>query len=281
MTQLNDKTILITGATGGIGLVSAQELAKMGASLVLVGRNAEKVQQAVQSVRQQAGNERVEGLVADLSSQDEVRRLANEFKNRYGRLDVLLNNAGAIFMKREVSADGLEMTFALNHLSYFLLTNLLLDLLRESPAARIVNVSSAAHVGSRLDFDNLQNERGYASWKAYSQSKLMNLYFTYELARRLQGSNLTANALHPGFVATNFGKSNGGIFRPIFRLFQVAAISPQEGAKTSVYLASSPQVAEVTGKYFIKEKPVSSSRISYDQEIAHRLWQVSEQLCAL
>ena len=278
---LQGKTYLVTGATDGIGRVTAERLDLMGAHMVLVGRNAAKAAQTAEENRQRTGRENVDFLVADLSEQAQVRRLAQEIRDRYERLDVLVNNAGAVFMQRQVSKDGLEMTFALNHLGYFLLTNLLLDLLKSSAPARIVNVSSMAHAGAQLNFDDLQNEASYSSWKVYGQSKLANIYFTYELARRLEGSNVTVNALHPGFVSTNFGRSNGGIFGPLFRLVQVAAISPDSGAETSIYLASSPEVEGVSGKYFDKKKPIRSSAVSYDQAAARRLWEMSEELTGI
>ena len=279
--DLSGKVILITGATDGIGRVTAEALAKKGARVVLVGRNPEKTRSVVSEIKNNTHNEQVDYMLADLSNQAEVRALAQAFKDRYDRLDVLINNAGALFMSRQTSADGYEMTFALNHLAYFLLTNLLLDLLIKSAPARIVNVSSAAHVASKLNFEDLQNEHGFTGWRAYAQSKLANLYFTYELARRLEGTGVTVNALHPGFVASNFGKSNGSIFRPLFSLFQIGAISPEKGAETEIYLAASPDVAGVTGKYFSNKKQVSSSSVSYDQEAAQRLWDASLALTGL
>lgn len=279
-TDMKNKVILVTGGTSGIGKVAATELARMGASVVIVGRNHGKTAAIVEEIRAQTDNIRVDGLVADLSSLAEVRKLAADFKKRYQRLDVLLNNAGAVFTQRQVSADGYEMTFALNHLNYFLLTNLLLDVLKASAPARIVNVSSGAHTGGRLDFSDLQSEK-YSSWKAYSNSKLANVYFTYELARRLQGTGVTVNALHPGFVATNFGVSNGGFMQGIMKVAQLGAISPEKGAQTSIYLASSPEVEGVTGKYFSDKKETRSSAISYDEAIAAQLWDVSEKLTGL
>ncbi|HMN62814.1 MAG TPA: SDR family oxidoreductase [Anaerolinea sp.] len=278
--DLNNRIALITGATDGIGKITAEALVHMGAQVIITGRNPQKTE-AVAKELSQAGNRPVDFLTGDLSSQEEVRKLADEFKTRYGHLDILVNNAGAVFMKRQISADGLEMTFALNHLGYFLLTLLLLDRLSAGSRARIVNVSSAAHMGGTIHFDDLQGERGYSGWKAYSQSKLANILFTYELARRLEGSRVTANALHPGFVATNFGKSNGGLFRPLFGLFQVAAITPVEGAATSIYLASSPEVEGVSGKYFDRMQPVKSSSASYDAAAARKLWEISLQLAHL
>jgi len=235
----------------------------------------------VREIQRTTKNERVEYLLGDLSVQAEVRRVASEFRQHYNRLDVLINNAGAVFVKRELSRDGFEMTFALNHLAYFLMTHLLLDLLIASAPARIINVSSMAHVSARLNPDELQSQPGYNSWRSYGQSKLANLYFTYELARRLHGTGVTVNALHPGFVATNFGRSNGGLFNPLFRLAQVAAISPEAGAKTSIYLATSPEVEGVTGKYFDRCKPIPSSKVSYDLETARKLWDLSMKMTGL
>jgi NAD(P)-dependent dehydrogenase (short-subunit alcohol dehydrogenase family) len=212
-----------------------------------------------------------------LSSQEQIERLAEEAKKRYERLNVLINNAGALFLHRRESVDGIEMTWALNHLGYFLLTNLLLDLIQRSAPARIVNVSSRAHERARIDFDDLQGRRTYSGMRAYGQSKLANLLFTHELARRLEGTGVTVNALHPGFVATNFGADDNGFFlRLILRLLQRArAISAEEGAQTSIYLASSPEVEGVTGKYFFRKRPQPSSPASYDEETARRLWEVS------
>ena len=280
-TDLTGKTILITGATDGIGRETARQLARLGAHIILTGRNPQKAEAAVQELRQSTGNPHIEFLIADLSSQRQIRALAETVKGKIPSLYALINNAGAIFMQRQVSEDGIEMTFALNHLGYFSLTLLLLDILKDSAPARIINVSSAAHRGARLNFEDLQNERSYQGWPVYSQSKLANLLFTYELARRLEGSGITVNALHPGFVATRFGRSNGGIFDPLFRLFQFAAISPEEGARTSVYLAASPEVEGVSGKYFEKCKAVPSSPESYDLTSARRLWEVSLQMTGL
>ena len=278
MTLMNGKTVLVTGATNGIGKETALALAEMGAQVILVGRNAEMCARITAQINQQPGQARAEYLVADLSSQAQIRRLAAQFKDQYPRLDVLVNNAGAYNLKREMTADGIEITFALNHLNYFLLTNLLLDVIQASTPARIVNVSSAAHLTGKLDFDDLQNPRHYSSWTAYRNSKLANVYFTYELARRLEGSQVTANVLHPGFVASNFGKNGSGLLRPIFNIIQLFAISPKQGAQTSIYLASSPEVVGVTGKYFVEKKAVRSSTASYDQEAAQRLWDLSREM---
>jgi NAD(P)-dependent dehydrogenase (short-subunit alcohol dehydrogenase family) len=277
-TSMNGKTILITGATDGIGKETALALAEMGARIIVVGRNPEKCARITDQINRQDGQGKAEYLVADLSSQAQIRRLAAEFKDRYARLDVLVNNAGAYILRHQLTVDGIELTFALNHLNYFLLTNLLLDVIQASAPARIVNVSSAAHLGGKLDFANLQGGRVYNSWEAYSNSKLANVYFTYELARRLDGSRVTANALHPGFVASNFGKNGSGLLRPFFSISHLFAISPEKGAETPVYLASSPEVEGITGKYFVQKKAVNSSAISYDQDAARRLWQMSLEM---
>lgn len=281
ITDMNDKTVLITGATGGIGRVTAHRLAKLGARVLIVGRDEEKAIQTASEIRQQSGNPQVEYLLADLSEMDQVRRLAAEVGQRTDRLDVLINNAGAFFARRELTREGLECTFALNHLAYFLLTQLLLNLLHRSGPARIVNVSSAAHRGARLDMNDLQVSKGYNGLKAYSRSKLMNLYFTYELARRLKGSGVTANAVHPGFVATNIGRANGGWVGGLLRVARVAAITPEQGAEALVHLSASPDLEGVSGKYFEQQRLARSSEVSYDDEIALRLWDRSLQLAGL
>jgi NAD(P)-dependent dehydrogenase (short-subunit alcohol dehydrogenase family) len=278
---MHGKICVVTGATSGIGLVTAQVLARQGATLIVIARNAERGAATVSRIQQETGNLAVELMVADLSAQAQVRRLASEIQHRFSRLDVLINNAGALFGQRELSQDGLEMTFALNHLAYFLLTNLLLDPLKAADSARIVNVSSEAHRRARLDFLDLQGQHRYTGWRAYSRSKLANILFTYELVRRLEGTSILANALHPGFVATNFGRNNRSITAMFFRILQLAAISPEEGAQTIIYLASSPEVKGITGEYFVKQKAVRSSPTSYDGAAAERLWQVSAELTRL
>jgi NAD(P)-dependent dehydrogenase (short-subunit alcohol dehydrogenase family) len=281
-TQMSGKTSLVTGATSGIGAVTARALAEMGSTVIVVGRDRAKSEATVQRIIRETGNESVEYLLADLSSQEQIRRLAEQVKGRYDQLNVLVNNAGGMFLRRQESVDGIEMTFALNHLGYFLLTNLLLDELKRGVPSRIVNVSSRAHEGARIDFEDLEGRRSYGGMRAYGQSKLANLLFTYELARRLEGSGVTVNALHPGFVATSFGANNGGsIVRALVRLAQRRAISPEEGAQTSIYLASSPEVEGVSGGYFVRRAPHPSSPASRDQEAARRLWEVSLQMVRL
>lgn len=273
--SMHGKVCLITGATAGIGLVTAEALARQGATVVAVARHAERGAALVERLRQTTGKQAVELLLADLSSQEQIRRLAQAFRQRFARLDVLVNNAGAIFTKRQCSVDHIEMTLALNHLGYFLLTHLLLDTLQASAPARIINVASDAHRNAHIDFDDLQGERRYSGWRAYCQSKLANILFTYALATRLHGSGVTVNALHPGFVATNFGNNNGGLFGWLIRLFKIGAISPERGAQTMIYLATAPAVAGHTGAYFVRKRPVRSSSVSYHQEDAERLWQLS------
>lgn len=279
MDDLSGKTIMVTGATAGIGKVTALRLAEMGAAVVGVGRNAAKCAAISQEIRLVTGNPQVEFLVCDLAQLAQVRVLAEDFRKRHDRLDVLVNNAGGFFFRRQVTGEGIEMTFALNHLNYFLLTNLLLDLILAAPSARIVNVSSQAHQSGAIHFDDLEMKNRYNGWKAYAQSKLANVLFTYELARRLTGTRVAVNALHPGFVATHFGHNNGPIVRLGIRLTQaVSGKTPEEGARTSVYLASSPEVDGITGKYFVNCQPRRSSPSSYDSGLAQRLWEVSESM---
>src|SRR5215211_1752507 len=248
--DLSGKNCLITGATSGIGEVTARRLAGMGAAVTIVGRSAERAASTAARIKAATGAT-VEILIADLTSQTEVRRLADAFLARHDRLDVLINNAGALFTRRRESVDGIEVTWALNHMSYFLLTNLLLGALRAAAPSRIVNVASDAHHGAHINFDDPQLKTNYSGWRAYGQSKLANILFTVELARRLDGTGVTANVLHPGFVASNFGKNNGGLFGILIGLAQrVAAIGPESGAETTIYLASSPEVAGVSGRYF-------------------------------
>jgi NAD(P)-dependent dehydrogenase (short-subunit alcohol dehydrogenase family) len=289
---------LITGATAGIGFVTAREIARLGATVVMVGRSGERGVAAVDAIRRETGNDSVEFLRADLSTQAEVRRLAREFLERHQRLHVLVNNAGALFALRRESADGIEMTFALNHMAYYLLTTLLLDTLKASAPARIINVSSHSHESIKaFDFDDPQARlRRYGQselvsgaytffmpwahpgYVQYAQSKLANLLFTYELAQRLAGTGVTVNALHPGFVATNFTAGNGsyGLFMRFWS--RLLGITPERGAETAIYLASSPEVEGVTGRYFVKEKQVDSSPASHDVEAMQRLWRLSEEL---
>jgi retinol dehydrogenase 12 len=278
---MQGKVCLVTGATAGIGLVTARELARAGARVILVGRSTERCSQAADLIRAQTGSTSVDWLMADLSSQADIRRLADSVKGRTPRLDVLVNNAGGIFLKRQESLDGIEMTFALNHLSYFLLTYLLLPLLEQSMPARVVSVASDAHKGVSIAFDDIEGKTRFRGWRAYQQSKLANLLFTYELARRLAGTGVTANALHPGFVRTTIFREPGVVGWLLRRAADVIALSPENGAKTSVYLASSPDVAGISGRYFVKEKPVESSPQSRDTLAGERLWRLSEEMTGI
>jgi NAD(P)-dependent dehydrogenase (short-subunit alcohol dehydrogenase family) len=281
-TQMAGKTCLITGATLGIGLETAVALARMGAHVDMVARDPARGEAALADVRARSAGGDVELLHADLASLDEVRRLASDFRSRHTELHVLINNAGAYNAHRTTTSDGFETTFGVNHLAHFLLTNMLLDLLRASAPSRIVNVSSAAHVGGRMNFDDLNAEHRYSGMRAYGQSKLANVLFTYELARRLEGSGVTANSLHPGVVATGFGKNNPGLWGRFFSIGQVVGkpffLSSEEGARTTIYLASSPDVERVNGQYFVKSKAVPSSERSHDRDAAGRLWDMSEQM---
>jgi NAD(P)-dependent dehydrogenase (short-subunit alcohol dehydrogenase family) len=256
-------------------------LAQKGATVIVAGRDEKRCRKTVAQIKKETGNSNIDYLLADLSVQARVRALAAEFKSRYERLDVLVNNAGAINFFRRLSADGVEMTFAVNHLAYFLLTELLLDTLKASAPARIVNVASNSHYGQHLDFDNLELKRGYNPGKAYGRSKLANLYFTYELARRLEGASVTANTMHPGFVRTNMAANNGWLVRLFLPLVHLGSLTPEQGARTIVYLASSPEVEGITGKFFVREREMASDPVSYDESAAQRLWEVSEEMTGL
>ncbi|HEY3007512.1 MAG TPA: SDR family oxidoreductase [Micromonosporaceae bacterium] len=276
------KTVLITGGTGGIGKATAIGLARLGARVGISGRGRARAEAAATDIRVASGNPSIDVYVADLSSQADVRRLAREVLDAYPRLDVLVNNVGGFWAHRQVTADGLEHTFALNHLAPFLATNLLLDRLVASAPVRVVTVSSGAHARGRIDFDDLQGERKWSGQRAYAQSKLANVMFTYELARRLDGTGVTATVLHPGVVRTAFGAEDPArwqrAFLPLVRPFLK---SPARGAETAIYLASSPDVAGVTGQYFAGRKPKTSNRASYDTEAQARLWRVSADLVGL
>ena len=280
--EMAGRTCLITGATNGIGKETAIALAKMGASVVLVARDERKGRAAQSELKERSGADS-ELLLADLASLADVRRLAEEYRSRHDKLHVLINNAGAYNSKRELSKDGYEMTIAVNHLAHFLLTDLLLDVIKASAPARIINVSSGAHSGAKMDFDDLQAESGYGvGMRAYGQSKLANVLFTNELARRLEGANVAVNSLHPGVVRTGFGRNAKGIIGGVFAVFQFVGrpflLSSAQGAETSIYLASSPDVETTTGEYFVKSKSVASNDESNDPEVARRLWDVSEEL---
>jgi NAD(P)-dependent dehydrogenase (short-subunit alcohol dehydrogenase family) len=281
MNDISEKICLVTGGTSGIGAAAALQLARLGSTVVITGRNAGKCTRQVENIKHSVPGARIDFLRADLSSQKQVRQLAKDFAERYPRLDILINNAGAIFANRIVSEDGLEMTFALNHMSFFLLTNLLLDQLRAGRSSRIVMVSSATHKHGSINFEDLQSEHHYNRMQAYAQSKLANIYFTYALARRLEGTSITANALHPGSVATNLGNNNNWLKTKLRNLLKPGMMSPEEGAKTIVYLAASPDVEDVTGQYFYDCRAIRSSEESYNKEIAKKLWMLSEKLAGL
>jgi len=278
VNSLKGKTILVTGATNGIGLVTARELSRMGAQVTIVGRNAEKCALVARQMEALAGNP-VEFIVADLSVLDGIIHAAMTFKENHTHLHVLVNNAGGMFTKRVLTTDGYEYTFALNHLSYFLLTNLLLDMLKACAPARIINISSNAHENAKIDFENLQGEKRYVGLGAYGQSKLANLLFTYEVARRLDGTGVTANAVHPGVVATGFARNNGPVYNiGTWIAGQLFFRKPERGAQTSIYLACSTEVEGISGKYFVDCKPVDSNPQSHDRAAAEKLWQVSLEL---
>jgi len=277
-SQVAGKTCLITGANSGIGKVTARAIAAIGARVTIVCRNRERGDTALEEIRRSSGNPSVELMTCDFSSQSQIRRLAEEFISKHERLDLLINNAGLMMNTRVLTEDNLEMTFAVNHLGYFLLTNLLLDLIKRSAPARIVNVASLAHQGGHINFDDLQSEREFRSMPAYRQSKLGNILFTYELARRLEGTGVTVNCLHPGVIATNIAQRFPWFIRIPFKLFVTGV---EKGAETSIYLATSPEVEGVTGKYFDNKTETRSSRESYDEEVACRLWGVSEELTGL
>jgi NAD(P)-dependent dehydrogenase (short-subunit alcohol dehydrogenase family) len=282
-TSMQGKICMVTGATSGIGKETALGLAQMGATVVIIGRDRARGEAAQSEIKTKSGNNEVDLLLADLSSQESIRRLAESFLQKYTQLHVLINNAGVFMLTRRETVDGLEMTFAVNQLAPFLLTNLLLDVLKASAPARIVNVSSDAHEAGYIRIDDLQSEKQYRFMRPYGQSKLAVVLFTYELARRLQGTGVTANCLHPGFVATNIGQSGvGSVGRAVVKfIFSNLGISPEEGAKTSIYLASSPDVEGVTGKYFVKSIPKRSAAISYDETLQRKLWEESARLVKL
>jgi len=279
---MQGKTALVTGGTAGIGFVTARALALQGAAVTIVGRDPQRGEQAARAIRAEAPGAEVRFERADLSLLDETRRLARIAAESMDRLDVLVNNAGAIFARRRVTADGLEATFALNHMSYFLLTNLLLNRLRAAEAGRIVVVASIAHVRAALDFDDLQCARRYSARTAYSRSKLANVMFSHALARRLEGGSVAVNALHPGLVASRFGSNSGWLFRNAVRLFfrLGGAVGVEEGATLSIRLASDPAMQGVSGRYFSGGGDVPSSPASLSVEDQERLWAASEALAA-
>ena len=278
---MRDKLCLVTGANSGIGRATAEELARRGATVVMLSRDRGRGEAARARIATRVDGARLELLIADLASQRSVRRAAEEFKSAHPRLDVLINNAGVFWGRRQVTGDGLEATFAINHLGHFLLTQLLEEELKASAPSRIVNVSSSAYKAARLNLADLQSERGYDAMRAYGNSKLANILFTYELARRLDGSGVTANCLHPGVVRTRIGRNAPPLIWLFFLVMKPLLLSPAKGAATTVYLATSPEVERVSGKYFVKQVPQPTAARTYTEETARRLWEISEKLTDL
>jgi NAD(P)-dependent dehydrogenase (short-subunit alcohol dehydrogenase family) len=276
--MMDGKVVVITGGTSGIGQVAAAELARQGARIILIARDRGRAAEALADINGAGPGLVHRAVYANLASIAETRRVAAEIAVAERRIDVLINNAGALFNRRRISPDGLEMTFAVNHMAYFVLTEGLMPTLAASAPARIVNTASGAHRGASLDFDDLQSERAYSGFQVYGRSKLCNILFTRELARRLKGSGVTANSLHPGFVATRFGGGSGGWVQALMPIARLGAISPQKGAATIVYLASSPDVASTSGLYFYQDKPDTPSPQAQDDATAARLWAESERL---
>jgi NAD(P)-dependent dehydrogenase (short-subunit alcohol dehydrogenase family) len=282
--MIEGKTCLVTGSTSGIGKEIAAGLAKMKANVVLVGRNKAKCQATMEEIWRTASSivtdkSRISYLLADLSSQASIRQLASEFLDNYESLDVLINNAGVFLSRRFTTVDNIEYTFAVNHLAPFLLTNLLYEKMKASSPSRIITTSSVAHRGARINFDNLQFERGrYNGLEAYRQSKLANILFTKELARRSRGSGVTSNCFHPGGVRTNLVQNNPWYYRLIWTIINPFLVSPKKGAGTAIYLASSSKVAEISGEYFVNRRPIHLSGLADDKDAADRLWKISEEL---
>ncbi|HEY4383488.1 MAG TPA: SDR family oxidoreductase [Ktedonobacteraceae bacterium] len=281
-STMQGKVCLVTGSSSGIGKVTARELAKLGATVVMICRNRARGEAAQAEIKEESSNDQVDLIVADLSELWQVRRVAHEFKQKYAQLHVLINNAGGVNGEHKVTTDGLEFTFATNYLAPFLLTQQLLDVLKASAPARIVNVSSNGHTIGKIDFTDLQGTRKYNAAKAYNQSKLAQIYFTYELADRLKGTGVTVNALHPGPVNSNFNNGTKGLLHAIgVVLYLIMGIDAEKGAQTTLSVATSPEVEGVSGKYFSQSKQgkeTSSSQLSYDVAIRRRLWEVSQEL---
>ena len=283
-SNMQGKICLVTGASSGIGKSTALGLAKKGATVVIVCRDAARGQAALSEIKQKSGNSSADLLVADLSSQEAIRRLATKYKSKYRQLHVLINNAGVYYTKRHVTVDGLEAMFAVNYLARFLLSNLLLDIIKGSAPSRIINVAGAYHAKGKINFDDLQGEKDFDGQRANHQSKLADVLFTYELACRLEGTGVTVNCLHPGMVATSLidkDKDFPVFFKYFYKLSKPLMKSPARGAETSIYLASSPEVEGVTGQYFVNKKIAQSCPESHDRELARRLWAASEKLAKL
>ena len=279
--DLSDKTIMVTGANSGIGKEAALQLAAMGARVVMVCRNPERGEPALAAIKTRSGNDTVELMTADFESRRQIRDLADAYQRTHGRLDVLVNNAGLYLSTRHETEEGIEATWGVNHLAPFLLTNLLLDVLKASAPARIVTVASDAHRAGKIDFDDLEMKEKYRWLAAYAQSKLANVLFTYELARRLEGTGVTATCMHPGTVATGIWNRNKNVLNYLLRLFKPFYMSSKKSAEAVVRLAVAPDVEGVTGKYFDKMQEARSVAASYDEDLAARLWQVSEAMTGL
>jgi NAD(P)-dependent dehydrogenase (short-subunit alcohol dehydrogenase family) len=278
---IKDQIFLVTGATDGIGKVTAEEIAKKDATVILIGRNPEKTKSVTEAIRETTGNNKVDHFIADLSSQEQIHKLVENYSERYPHCDVLINNAGALFTSRQESIDGIEMTFALNHLNYFLLTHLMLPKMPTDSPARIINVSSMAHQSGSINFNDIQHKNFYNGWGAYAQSKLANILFTYELARKLEAGNITTNTLHPGIVATKFGANNGFMGSVLRSAMNLISISAEDGAKTQIYLATSDEVEGISGKYYDNCTQAGTSRESNNTDIAHKLWELSLSMTEL
>jgi len=278
---MKGKVCLVTGATSGIGKATATALAAQGATVVIGCRNREKGEAVKQEIARATGNTSLDLMVADLASIESTKKGAADFLARYPKLDVLVNQAGLYLSQRTLTPDGLETVFVVNHLSYCLLSNLLLPALKAGAPSRIVNGSGGIEAAGKIDFDDLQGEKKFSSFKALAQSKLGNFLFTYEMARRLEGTGVTVNIMQPGGVKTELGKGQGGFFGFMLRMARPLFSTPEQGADTLVWLASAPELAAVSGKYFVKRKEAKSSARSHDQELAARLWKVSAELCGL
>ena len=280
---MKDKIILITGASSGIGLATAEALAAKGAELILAARSEEKMKEVAQLITSKTGNSKIKYFVCDFSSQNSIRKLAENVRKKYTKIDVLINNAGGVFPEFKLNEDGLEMTIGTNHFAYFLLTNLLIDLIKRSDYARIVNVASGSHYDGKIDYESFTQNKGYFILKAYAQSKLANVLFTAELSERLKGTNVTVNCLHPGFVKTDIGNKDTQWYSKLFWTLssKLAGISVEDGAKTSVYLASSDDVKGISGKYFDKCKIKEPSKLAQDRALQKELWLKSEELCSI
>ena len=278
---MNNKLCVITGANSGIGFETTKALAKKGAYMVMVCRNEDKAEEARQQIIDETSNPGIDIVLCDFAIQSEIRKAAEHIKSNYDKIDVLINNHGYLASEREETVEGLEKTFAVNHIGYFLFTNLLLDHIKSSDYGRIISVASEAHRTGDFDPENLQLSEGFQPWKAYGNSKLFNILFTKELAHRLSDSHVTANCLHPGVVATNFAQSGSWIMKTFFNIGKLFFISPKKGAQTSIYLASSPEVENVNGAYFKNKKAATPSKTARDAEAASELWKMSEKLCGI